>query len=66
MIHSGKFLQLKKKEAAWEPFILHIISAWHMYPGCHGDVVAKRSIYLQIWHLQMLLGTALNSKAMVK
>lgn len=45
---------------------LHITSAWHLYPGCHGNLVAMRSIYLEIWQLQMSLGAALSNNALVK
>lgn len=48
------------------PVTLHITSAWHLYPGFHGNLVAMRSIYLEIWQLQMSLGAALGNKASVK
>ncbi len=60
------FFFLLEKVSVWQPVTLHITSAWHLYPGCHGNVVAMRSIYLEIWQLQMSLGAALNNKALVK
>lgn len=62
MNHSVMFFFL----SVWQPVTLHITSAWHLYPGCHGNLVAMRSIYLEIWQLQMTLGAALNNKALVK
>lgn len=39
---------------------------WHLYPGCHRNMVAMRSIYLEIWRLQMSLGAAFNNNALAK
>lgn len=60
------FFLLLEKVSVWQPVTLHITSAWHLYPGCYGNVVAMRSIYLEIWRLQMSLGAALNNKASVR
>lgn len=49
--------------SGWQPVTLHITSAWHLYPGYHGNAVAMRSIYLEISQLQMSLGAALSNKA---
>ena len=66
MNHSVIFFFLLEKVSVWQPVTLHITSAWHLFPGCHGNVVAMRSIYLEIWRLQMSLGAVLNNKASVK
>lgn len=68
MNHSVMFslsLSLLEKMSVWQQVTLHFTSAWHLYPGCHGDAVAMRSIYLEILQLQMSLGAALNNKALV-
>lgn len=63
---SQVFFLLWKKMSLWQPVTLHITSAWHLYPGCHRNMVAMRSIYLEIWRLQMSLGAAFNNNALVK
>lgn len=60
------FFSLLEKMSVWQPVTLHFTSAWHLYSGCHGNVVAMRSIYLEILQLQMSLGAALSNKALVR
>lgn len=67
MNHSVMFLFFSNgKVPVWQTVTLHITSTLHLYPGCHSNVVAMRSIYPAIWTLQMSPGAARNNKALVK